>query len=416
MISSKSKKIWWSKLKSSFSSKKGNSKRKDTEKEGSLCRKLNVNEEYKEVFRTKSYMEIWSKVQALDDNNQQCFSRSSSSSSSSSYVSYSSSSSYKYNSSSPVPFYMHHLSDFLLEPRQEAVIDIIKSSNLQTLLNDYFDASLEACNICELLLRGIHKTRSNHRLLEKVINLSEGGMEDGEGEGEGDYFSRFTCHKIILLQELASFASLNNPLSNIINGTVDFRKIHDKYSHLLRKLTNRKRRIKRKEKFTRFYKKAAGYGFVITYSVLAIALLALAMHSMVGILGAPGLLLPLSMGVMKKVKGGGSLKANFLKHLGSQLDVAAKGMYIFINDFDTVGRLVTRLHDEVEHKREIAAMCVRNGKSHQVIREALRDIQMHQQGFVEQLEELEQHIYLCFLTINRSRRLVTEEILAPFNT
>ncbi|KAL2895382.1 hypothetical protein RDABS01_011291 [Bienertia sinuspersici] len=300
-----------------------------------------------------------------------------------------------------------NLSDLLLEPRQEAVIDIIKSSNLQALLIDYFDASLEACNICELLLRGIHKTRSNHRLIKRVINnLSQGLLEQDEDE---------QCHEIVL-HELSSYARLSNPLSCIINGEVNFGTNHENYSLLLHKLTSKRKKIKRKEKFTRFYKRVAKYGFVITYIVLTLTLLALASHSIVGLLGAPGILLPISMDMIKKVKGsGGSMKVNFLKHLGSQLDVAAKGIYIFINDFDTVGRLVTRLHNEVEHKREIAEMCVRNGKSHEVVKEALKDIQMHEVGFQDQLEELEEHIYLCFLTINRSRRLVLQEILSPLN-
>ncbi|XP_021770691.1 UPF0496 protein At1g20180-like [Chenopodium quinoa] len=398
MLSSKSNKIWWSKVKSSFSSKYGNS-RKKLGKEASLCEKLNVNEEYKGVFRTQSYMEIWSKAQIQLTGLQKPTLDDKLSSSPLASPSPPSSSSSSLTSSSPPPFYSH-LTELLLEPRQEAVIDLIKSSNLQTLLVDYFDASLEASNICEALLKGIHKTRSNHRLIKRVLKLSEQGDEQ--------------CHEL-LLQELASYASLSNPLLEIMNGAVDFRMIHDNYSHLLRKLTSRKRKIKRREKFTRLYKKAAGYGFVITYAVFAIALLALAMHSMVGLLGAPALLLPLSKGVMKSVHGGGSLKTSFLKHLGSQLDVAARGIYTFINDFDTVGRLVTRLHDEVEHKRQVAKMCVRNGRNHEVIREALKDIQLHEHGFEEQMDELEEHIYLCFLTINRSRRLVLQEILAPLS-
>ncbi|KAG0484265.1 hypothetical protein HPP92_008344 [Vanilla planifolia] len=51
---------------------------------------------------------------------------------------------------------------------------------------------------------------------------------------------------------------------------------------------------------------------------------------------------------------------------------------------DTVSRMVRRVHDEVEHGRDVARL--------------------------EQLEELEEHVYLCLLTINPDRRLFAEEM------
>ncbi|CAO2833761.1 unnamed protein product [Amaranthus hypochondriacus] len=412
MLSSNRKKFWWFKLKFSLPFTKGNhsSKRKDG-KENNLSEKLNVNEEYKEVFRTQSYMEILSKVHVqLPRSPKTTSSYSYSSSSSNSSISSSS-------SSSSIPLYIH-LSD-LLEPHQD-VIDTMQTSKIQTLIIHYFDASIEACNTCESLLRGIHKTRLNHRRIQRVIDLSQGRENNNKEEEDQE------CNEKIL-QELASYANLSNPLPNINNSTIDFPMIREKYTFLLHKLTTKRRKIKRKEKFTRVYKKAIKYGFIISYIVLIITLWALEAHSMLGFLGAPRLLLPFSMTMMKKLRDyinnndndndniGRLLKLNILKHLGEQLDVAARGIYIFINDFDTVGRLVTRLHDEVQHRREIAVVCVRNGKCNELMREALRDIEMQQQGFEEQLQELEEHIYFCFLTINRSRRLVIQEILDPLN-
>ncbi|XP_057516098.1 UPF0496 protein At1g20180-like [Amaranthus tricolor] len=410
MIFSKSKKVWLPKLKSMSSSTKGNyaTRRKDV-KEDCLCEKPNVNEEYKEVFRTQSYMEILSKVQVLVPQSPKQTSKhnhsSSSSSSSSSNLNYlSSTSSPSTSYSSPLPFY----SDLLLEPLQESLTNIIKSSKLQTLLMDYFDASLEACNTCESLLISIQKTRLNHRRIQRVIRLSQGGNNNQQ------------CIERAILQDLASYANLTNPLSNTNNDSIDFPRIREKYAFLLRKLTTKGKKLKKKEKFTQFYKKLVKYGFTISYTMVAITLLGLSNHSMVGLQGRPkGALLSFSKDIVTKLRNYincDDVKMNVLKHLGEQLDVAARGIYIFINDFDTVERLVTRLHDEVEHRREIAAVCVRNEKCHEVMREALRDIHMHEQGFEEQLQELEEHIYLCFLTINRSRRLVIQQILSPLNS
>jgi len=236
-----------------------------------------------------------------------------------------------------------------------------------------------------------------------VIKLSNGGCS-------GNCINN-QCREIVI-RDLAAFARLNNPLSIVTNnGALDFHEIHDKHALLLQRLLSKGRKIKRRQKFTRFCKKAAGYGFLIVYVMLAIAMLTLAMHSVMGVLAAPGLLMTISLRVIKKASGGGS-KVSFLDHLASQLDEAAKGAYILNNDFDTVGMLVRKVNDEVEHMRGLSELCMRNSMSQEVVKEALRELCVHKDGFVEQLEELEDHIYLCFLTINRSRRSVIHEILS----
>lgn len=75
-----------------------------------------------------------------------------------------------------------------------------------------------------------------------------------------------------------------------------------------------------------------------------------------------------------------------------------------------------RLFDEVEHRKALADMCVRNKKP-ELLKEVVKEFHTHDLCYLEQLEELEQHIYLCFHTINRSRKLVMDEIMvAPDNS
>lgn len=87
------------------------------------------------------------------------------------------------------------------------------------------------------------------------------------------------------------------------------------------------------------------------------------------------------------------------------LDAAARGAYIVGRDMDTVSRMVRRAHDEVEHRRDMVKFVLRSGEG-EMMKEVVREMEMDEVGFQEQIEELEDHVYLCLLTINRSRRLV----------
>lgn len=88
-----------------------------------------------------------------------------------------------------------------------------------------------------------------------------------------------------------------------------------------------------------------------------------------------------------------------------KVDAAARGAYIVGRDMDTVSRMVRRAHDEVEHRREMVRFLLRVGEG-ELMKEVVREMELGEVGFEEQIEELEDHVYLCLLTINRSRRLV----------
>ena len=58
----------------------------------------------------------------------------------------------------------------------------------------------------------------------------------------------------------------------------------------------------------------------------------------------------------------------------------------------------------------MALKCVGN-RSPDVLDEVMREFRVHETCLLEQLEELEDHIYLCLLNVNRSRRLLVDEIM-----
>ncbi|XVE56201.1 hypothetical protein DITRI_Ditri03aG0218700 [Diplodiscus trichospermus] len=332
--------------------------------------KTNVNEEYKEAFRTKSYVDMWSQVHGESEITS--FDR--------------------LTSSSSVPDYHINLSEYLLKPRQET-LDKIEGLNFDHLLLNYFGAGLEACNLCELILGSIHQTRVYYQKIRRVIKISKRMQE----------FSDEQQYCRVMLKELAGFALLKNPLSII--SPVLFREIHETNMDLFHKLTSKREKIKRQAKSKRISKQIGSLCLVISHTTLVIVLLLLAFHSMIGIIAAPGLAACFFSTWKKKSRSSG-----LLERLGAQLDISAKGIYILINDFDTISRLVWGLHDEIEHRKAMANMCIRNGKI-EVLKEVVREFHLHDSSFLEQLKELEEHTKLCFHTINRSRKLVIQAII-----
>lgn len=99
------------------------------------------------------------------------------------------------------------------------------------------------------------------------------------------------------------------------------------------------------------------------------------------------------------------------KKLSSQLDAASKWLYVVINDIDTMGSPVGRQQEGVEHTRVGADLGAKNSKSDRILKEVVGELDLNSLRFMEQLEELEEHIYVCLLTITKSRRSLFQEIM-----
>ncbi|XP_071733100.1 UPF0496 protein At1g20180 [Rutidosis leptorrhynchoides] len=332
----------------------------DKHSTGSFVKETDVNEEYKKAFRTQSYTDICNKVQThirFDDT----------------------------SSSSSI----HDLHDILFEPQSETITNLANTFNLHHLIIDFFEAGLEAWKICEQLLESIHQVNANHRKVKHIIKLAQ-------RVPQGTQLPK-------TYQEVASYLSSRNPLSDF--GPEKFPK-YTQHKLLLKKLTTKYIRIKRKQKIIKILKKSGACALMSLYLVLAIALMVLVCDGLVMAAASPGL-----FGFIKKKNlAKKRVKTRELKRVCAQLDVAAKGVYTMIKDLDTMGSLVGRLNNEIEFGRAMARRYVRNQKS-DVLEEIMKEFKVHESTFMEQLEELEDHIYLCLLNVNRSRRLLVDEIM-----
>ncbi|XP_071729166.1 UPF0496 protein At1g20180-like [Rutidosis leptorrhynchoides] len=350
-------------------------------KESMISKSMNdetdVSKEYLKAFRTKSYLDICHKVQnhmGLDKNE-----------------------SSSPSSTSLIRDHYIRKCDILFEPQNETMANLAKTVDHHCLLLlDFFDAGSEAWKICEQMLMSIHQLNANDLIIKRVINLSENVPKSDQ-------------QHITIYKELAFYSSLMNPLSGF--SPQNFPKIQNHLKLLLKRLTTNRTRIERKRKLIICLKKTTGCALVASYTIIAIALIVLAFHGLVGIVASPALI-ACSLGLTKKANAAQKgLKTAELKRVGLVLDVAAKGVYTLIKDLDTIGSLVGRLHDEVEFGKGVARKCVGKLKSSDVLDEVVRECRVHESRFTEQLEELKDYVYLCLLNVNRSRMLLVEEIL-----
>ncbi|KAL0912734.1 hypothetical protein M5K25_018726 [Dendrobium thyrsiflorum] len=317
-------------------------------------RSLDVDAEYTEAFHTKSFLNIWDEAHEHPKPSP-------------------SQANFQPNSNScPLP-------NFLLEPTQSSLLAAATASGGGAALLDYLDATLQSSSACAVLLTAINSTRSIHRSVQHHLHRHAGG-----GSAAAD---------------LSAYIDLGNPLSS--QNLSAFHRTHSLYPPLLARLTEERRRIRRAARAVSAAKKAAGIVIIAAVGTAAIILT----HSVAAAVVVAAAALPALSGRCRR-RWRRWVSVKWMEKAGRKVDAAARGAYIVGRDMDTVSRMVRRVHDEVEHRRDVVRLMLRSGELGEMAREVVRELEMGEVGFEEQIEELEEHVYLCLLTINRSRRLV----------
>lgn len=153
----------------------------------------------------------------------------------------------------------------------------------------------------------------------------------------------------------------------------------------------------------RFAKKASGVAVIAVLGAVVTAAAVISSHAVVAVAALPIL----------AASGLGSWFRGWmrLERATARFDAAVKGAYIVGRDLDSVSRMVRRVNDVVEHGRDVERMVVRN-REWEMVKEVVREMEGRGgMGVDEQLMELEEHVYLCLITINRSRKLVAQDMM-----
>ncbi|XP_038709750.1 UPF0496 protein At3g49070 isoform X2 [Tripterygium wilfordii] len=332
---------------------------------------VDVREEYANAFRTESYNEFWTRVLALScKDSASCI---------------------------PLGFTAARLPSYrlfaehLLDPDQPKVTKILALTRNQhpscALLSDYFIQTANAFRLCGNLLRDIDHTRVKFRSLKKTLK----SLETVDVEN----------HAPAILTRLAEFTNSVNLFAPFAPSPSRVRLIQASCSLLLNKLETSRDKIRAKLRLANKLKHGSALFLVTLTASLTVIV---ATHAIALLVATPSLIAAsLEFASTRR-----------LARVSAQLDTATKGTFIMNKDLDTISRHVTRVNDDIEHMRAMGKFWVERGEDRlHTSYEVARQVKMNDASFSDQLDELEEHLYLCFMTINRARNIVVKEILDP---
>ncbi|XP_030532999.1 UPF0496 protein At3g49070 [Rhodamnia argentea] len=334
---------------------------------------LDLREEYANAFRTESYNEFWARVLALSDDDPPP--RDPAGSTAAARLS-----SYRL------------FAEHLLEPDQPAVVRILDLARIRpaqkSLLAEYFSGTATASLLCGALLKDLDRTRVQYRSLKSALQSL--------GNSQFRSLSQFPS----ILTRLTELSNLENLLTSSSSSTIQIQSTQVGCSTLLSQLESSRNKAKAKLKTINKLQQGSATFLIAVTASLTIIVMA---HGLAMVVAAP---------VIAAVASFEMALAKSLRKVLAQLDAAAKGTYILKRDMDTISRLVARIDDELEHMRAMVRFWLDRGDDKiQVGRKAA--LGENECDFEKQLDELEEHLYLCFMTINRARNLVVKELLDP---
>ncbi|XP_038884256.1 UPF0496 protein At3g49070-like [Benincasa hispida] len=329
---------------------------------------FNVNEEYLCTLRTKSFSEFFTKAEFIVDESPPSI-----------------------TSSSAAADRCRKLSEtILLQPvRLEAVPSILESSfllmlpELKGLFIDYLNVSAKASNLCTRLLTNVKSTRSKSRCIQQSLDSIE------------------KCFSSETIESIASdLLSLRAPFSDLDKR--DFTLIHADYTAISRRLNCTRKKVERKIRTIKIIDGITCGLNSITTRTLTDSVMA----------KDPG---PVIFGYRLKSLGRKLVRHEMLRNgglekVGEKVEAAAKGSYIMKRELDTTSRLVVRLGDAVDHGKAMLRLFGGRKEDKFAVSVAMDEVKKNNVSMRKQVEDVEEHLYLCIVTINRSRASVIKQL------
>uniref|UniRef100_A0A2N9J760 Uncharacterized protein n=1 Tax=Fagus sylvatica TaxID=28930 RepID=A0A2N9J760_FAGSY len=330
---------------------------------------VNLSREYALTVHTNSYNEMWSIIHPTTSEEQLQVQ--------------------EYNGE--IHHHHHHLLlAEVLHPNRECVEEALrhaKSNSLTALVKDYFNHSENAANLCLLFHRSVINARSLYAPLHALFQVHP--LESSLSQSQCD-------HVFNLLLE---FDSLDNPFPS--TDSYSFDEMRQCFSQLKQQLDRCLHKSRSRIRLIRCATTSSAVCFICTAVGVAVSAVALASHALVPLVA--GTLCCTACLPQKCNK-------KEVAHI-AQLDAAAMGTYKLDKELDTIDRLVARLRNAVDNDKSLIRLGLERGNEKHAIQVVMKRLQSDHPNFLHLLKDLEEHICLCFITINKARALLLQEII-----
>ncbi|XP_038987314.1 UPF0496 protein At3g19330-like [Phoenix dactylifera] len=336
---------------------------------------INLSREYTLAMQTNSYSEIWAKIHPGDGP--------------------------ETVESSPARWVAR-----VLQPDRAAIQEALGAAtptHLARLVSHYFDSSESTSALCFSLHRAVDRARRIYAPITTLLDLLP--STSTSPSSPGSFLTPVQCD--LAFDTFLEFDRPDNPFPAPSAGFQGMRRC---FPELRQQLESRLRKARRRHRLLRHGTRGAAACLIGAATGAAVAGLALATHALAAMAAAAAAVcLPtgdLLAGRRRQAR----------EHM-AQLDAAARGTYVLDKDLDTIERLVARLHETVESDKKLVRLVLERGRGQRhPIEGVVRQLRINHPSFLYQLRDLDEHICLFFLAVNRARSLLLQQIHRQHST
>jgi len=274
----------------------------------------------------------------------------------------------------------------VLQPDANSVRETLANSKpkstLTRLVSSYFDHSETTSHLCLTLFRTVNRAHEMYNPIFELISVLPAdcsSLSQPQCDTAYDLFVEFNLRE--------------NPFI-----FPHFNTLRNSFSDLKHEIQLDRRKCRHRIRLFRRANVGCAVCVLATVSIAVVTTVIVATHASIGFASMAPFCFPFQK--RRKKKELARLK---------QLDAAENGTFV-VNHVNTIDSLVDRLQTAVEGDKAYVRFALERGRDRHPIQEVIKQLRKTQPIFEQLLKDLEQHIYLCFYTVNKARGALLKEI------
>ncbi|XP_074275263.1 UPF0496 protein 1-like [Silene latifolia] len=279
--------------------------------------------------------------------------------------------------------------------------DIWKNKELLSLVEDYFEYSVQTLDFFTSLDQCLKRARDRQLIIQLALRRFEEEMGvNGVGVNSCDKFAK-------TLHELRSFKEAGEPFGQ--EFLTLFQKVYTQQVQMLRRLQVRKRKLDKKLKSVKVYRKVSNIIFGAAFVAVVICSIVAAA------IAAPPVASALAAAASAPIGGAGkwvnSLWKKYERELKNERDLIFEmqlGTYMTVKDLDNIRVLVSKLEIEIESLVTNVDFAIRDEDALTIVMEEIRT---KLNVFMEGIDNLTAHCAKYSREISQARTVILHRII-----